>query len=229
VISRLVDSQEARPKLQLALDIVILEDALRVAERTLAHVDILEVGTPLVKACGLSAVAAFKTRFPDKPIAADMKTMDTGRLEAEIAFNAGADLVSVLGVACRETIAGAVEAARTHGGAVIVDSIGIADLEGLVAKIQGLNVDYLFVHTGIDQQHSGNSPFTDLDKLVGKDIGPRIGLVGGLNESNLAVLDRYPQVQLVVVGGAITNAEDPATAASRVHRTLRGLGEQRRF
>ncbi len=42
---------------------------------------------------------------------ADLKTMDAGEPEAEIAFEAGADLVSVLGSADDSTIAGAVKAA----------------------------------------------------------------------------------------------------------------------
>ena len=89
--------------------------------------DIIELGTPLVKNAGLSAVTAVKTAHPDKIVFADMKTMDAGELEAEIAFGAGADLVSVLGSADDSTIAGAVKAAKAHDKGIVVDLIGVAD------------------------------------------------------------------------------------------------------
>jgi 3-hexulose-6-phosphate synthase len=67
-----------------------------------------------------------KTAFPDKLIFADMKIADTGSLEAEIAFKAGADLVTVMGAVDDETIKGA-EAAKKYGRKVVVDTIGVKD------------------------------------------------------------------------------------------------------
>ena len=84
-------------KLQVALDLLTIEDALELAGKVAEHVDIIELGTPLIKAEGLSAVTAIKEAHPTKIVFADMKTMDAGELEADIAFKAGADLVSVLG------------------------------------------------------------------------------------------------------------------------------------
>jgi 3-hexulose-6-phosphate synthase len=48
-----------------------------------------------------------KAAYPDKLVFADMKTMDAGELEADLAFNAGADIMTVLGSAGDSTIAGA--------------------------------------------------------------------------------------------------------------------------
>jgi 3-hexulose-6-phosphate synthase len=90
------------------MDVLTVEAALELAGKVAEYVDIIELGTPLVKNAGLSAVTAVKTAHPDKIVFADMKTMDAGELEAEIAFGAGADLVSVLGSADDSTIAGAV-------------------------------------------------------------------------------------------------------------------------
>ena len=59
-------------------------------------------------------------RFPPKHHATS-----TGELEADIAFKAGADLVSVLGSADDSTIAGAVKAARAHNKGIVVDLIGV--------------------------------------------------------------------------------------------------------
>jgi hypothetical protein len=77
---------------RLILDLLTVEDALALAGKVAEHVDIIELGTPLIKAAGLSAVTAVKAAHPDKIVLADMKTMDAGELEADIAFKAGADV-----------------------------------------------------------------------------------------------------------------------------------------
>ncbi len=87
--------------LQVALDLTDIEQAISIAEKAArgggAHW--LEVGTPLIKKEGMRAVELMKRRFPDRKIVADLKTMDTGALEVEMAARHGADVVSILGVA----------------------------------------------------------------------------------------------------------------------------------
>ena len=115
-------------KLQFAMDTLTTEKALELAAAAAPHVDILELGTPAHQERRASrAVTAIKDAHPDKIVFADLKTMDAGELEADIAFSAGADLVTVLGVAGDSTIAGAVKAAKAHGKGIVVDLIGVAD------------------------------------------------------------------------------------------------------
>ena len=52
------------------------------------YVDVIELGTPLIKQEGLSVVKYVKAAYPDKLVFADLKTMDTGELEADLALNA---------------------------------------------------------------------------------------------------------------------------------------------
>lgn len=84
--------------LQVALDLTDIEQAISIAEKAArggAHW--LEVGTPpLIKKEGMRAVELMKRRFPDRKIVADLKTMDTGALEVEMAARHGADVVSIL-------------------------------------------------------------------------------------------------------------------------------------
>ena len=84
-----------KPVLQLALDFVDLERAIHIAEEAVAGgVDWIEAGTPLIKSEGLNAVRALRRHFPNHVIVADMKTMDAGRAEVEVAAKAGATYVS---------------------------------------------------------------------------------------------------------------------------------------
>src|SRR5687768_2958533 len=112
------------PVLQIALDEVNLDRALQYAREAVAGgADWVEAGTPLIKAEGLEAVRALKRAFPGKMIVADMKTMDTGAFETEVAVKAGADVVGILGAASDSTIREAVKAARKYGAKVYLDLI----------------------------------------------------------------------------------------------------------
>ena len=92
-------------KLQVALDFVELPRALAVAEAAVAGgADYIEAGTPLIKSEGLDAVRALREKFPDRIIVADMKTADAGKIEAEAAAKAGANVMTVLGTADETTI-----------------------------------------------------------------------------------------------------------------------------
>src|SRR6266513_3165463 len=84
--------------LQVALDVYNLHRALELgAEAVAGGADWVEAGTPLIKSEGLNAVRELKKAFPDKAIVADMKIMDTGGMETEMAIKAGASIVTVLG------------------------------------------------------------------------------------------------------------------------------------
>ena len=62
------------------------------------------------------AVRAFRDAFPEAKILADTKIMDGGHLESTLMFAAGADYVTVLGVADPATLAACVDAARAGVG-----------------------------------------------------------------------------------------------------------------
>ncbi len=53
-------------QLQVAWDVLDLPSALMLANRVSEFVDILGLGTPLVKSAGIAAVTAVKAAHPDK-------------------------------------------------------------------------------------------------------------------------------------------------------------------
>jgi 3-hexulose-6-phosphate synthase len=106
-------------KLQVSVDLVSLEQALNLLAEVAPYVDIIEAGTPLIKQEGLQVVTIFKQAYPDKLIFADMKTMDAGELKAELAFQAGSDITTVLAIANDATITGVTGAdVAAIGGAI---------------------------------------------------------------------------------------------------------------
>src|SRR5437870_11703481 len=101
------------PVLQVALDHMHLKRALLAAKEAVeGGADWLEAGTPLVKSEGMEVVRQLKKLFPGRTIVADLKTMDTGALEVEMAAKAGAAVVAVMRGTDYATILEAVRAAR---------------------------------------------------------------------------------------------------------------------
>src|SRR5437867_13242429 len=88
------------PKVQVALDLVHLKDALRIAKAAnRAGVEWIEAGTPLIKSEGMRSVKELKRALPAAVVVADMKTLDAGAIETEVAFEAAAGFVAIVGLA----------------------------------------------------------------------------------------------------------------------------------
>jgi len=208
------------PIVQLALDFVNLKRALKVAEAAVAGgVDWLEAGTPLIKSEGLNTVRELRRRFPQYTIVADMKIMDTGRIEAESAFKAGANIVCVLGVADDSTIRECGEAARNYGGKVMVDLMNLADPLKRAKEIEKMNIDYLGVHTSIDEQMRGGDPFRQI-KNLSREIKLPLAVAGGIN-SETAVKAVEAGAAIIIVGGAIIKAKNPEEATRTIKQAIR--------
>jgi 3-hexulose-6-phosphate synthase len=205
-------------KLQVAMDVLTTADALALAGKVAEHVDIIELGTPLVKAEGMRAVTAIKEAHPDKIVFADLKTMDAGELEADIAFAAGADLVTVLGTAGDSTIVGAVKAATKHGKGIVVDLIGVSDKAARAREVIALGAEFVEMHAGLDEQAEEGFTFGTL-LSEGSDSGVAFSVAGGVNASTIAAVQQSG-ASVAVAGGAIYGADDPAAAAAALRAAI---------
>jgi len=202
-------------RLQVALDLIRLEDALRIANAAAdAGAHILEAGTPLIKSEGIRAVKELKSRFPDKTIFADMKIMDTGYLEAKMAAEAGANIVQVLGAAPDDTIKEAVKAGKEFDVKICCDLIGIKNPVERAKEFENLGVDYVNLHIGIDQQTKSEFPYPTLKRLC-DEVNIPVVAAGGINDINIDAIKKF-NVDTVIVGGFITKSEDPGKATKLI-------------
>ncbi|MEV6655054.1 3-hexulose-6-phosphate synthase [Streptomyces sp. NPDC051219] len=205
-------------KLQVAMDVLTVEDALSLARQVSPYVDILELGTPLIKSEGLRAISAVKAQYPDKTVFADLKTADAGELEADMAFKAGADLVTVLGTAGNSTIAGAVKAARAHNKGVVVDLIGVPDKAARAREVRELGVEFVEMHAGLDEQAEEGFTFkTLLDQ--GAEARVPFSVAGGVKADSIKAVQRAGAV-VAVAGSSIYSADDPAAAAKALRAAI---------
>ncbi len=205
--------------IQVALDFVNLKRALKVAETAVkGGVDWIEAGTPLIKSEGLNSIRELRKKYPEFTIVADMKIMDTGRIEAESAFKAGANIVCVLGAADDSTIMECVEAAKNYGGKVAVDLISAKSPEKRAEEVEKMGVDYITLHTSIDEQMRGGNPFQNLRNISSK-VNIPLAIAGGIN-SETAPKAIEAGANIIIVGGAIIKARDPERATRIIKESI---------
>ncbi|GLI10508.1 3-hexulose-6-phosphate synthase [Paenibacillus tyrfis] len=207
-------------ELQLALDLVDIPGAKQVVAEVAEHIDIVEIGTPVVINEGLRAVKEIKEAFPALRVLADLKIMDAGGYEVMKASEAGADIITVLGVSDDSTIRGAVEEARKQNKKIMVDMINVKDIEGRAKEIDELGVDYICVHSGYDHQAAGKNSFEELMAIKRVVKHAKTAIAGGIKLNTLPeVIKASPD--LVIVGGGITGQEDKKATAAEMKRLVR--------
>lgn len=206
-------------ELQLALDLVDIPQAKQLVKEVEAYIDIVEIGTPVVINEGLRAVKEMKEAFPHLRVLADLKVMDAGGYEVMKASEAGADIVTVLGVSEDMTIKGAVEEARKQGKQILVDMIAVKDLAARAREVDALGVDYICVHTGYDLQAVGQHSFQDLLTIKSVVKNAKTAVAGGIKLSSLPEVIKA-QPDLVIVGGGITGQADKQAAAAEMRQLI---------
>ena len=206
-------------KLQLALDVYDTPQALTLLEGLADVVDIVEIGTPMIIREGLRAVKAVKLAHPNATVLADVKIMDGGTLEAAYAFEAGADIVTVLAVAEDATIRNVVAAANKFGRRVMADMIAVRDIEERAAVLDGFGLDFLCVHTAFDIQATGKSPLDGLKRINSVIERSKAAVAGGIKLATLpGIAAQRPAI--VVVGMGITGQTDPRAAAEQMKKIM---------
>ncbi|MCX6667892.1 MAG: orotidine 5'-phosphate decarboxylase [Euryarchaeota archaeon] len=206
--------------LQVALDLLNAHRALAIARDSVKG-DAkcwLEAGTPLIKSEGMDIVRKLKQTFPKQTIVADMKTMDTGAFETEMAAKAGADVVCILGASDDSTILDALKSARKYGTKIMVDLIGVKNKVERAKKLEKLGVDYLCIHVGIDEQMTGKKPIGVLSSII-KSTNTPVAVAGGLNSETVADVVKAG-ASIIIVGGAITKAKDVAKATKIIKKAI---------
>ena len=206
-------------KLQLAIDELTLTEALEVLKDIHPYIDIVEVGTPFLIDAGREAVRQIKATYPQLEVLCDAKIMDAGAYEAQLAYDAGADYVTVLGITDDLTIKGCVEQAQKQVRQVMVDLICVENFAKWVPIIEAFGVDIIAVHTGADQQQAGRTPLEDLKELKQYTKDVQVAVAGGINAETIGdyvALDP----DIVIVGSGILKADDPVAAAKEMKAAL---------
>lgn len=212
------------PMLQFALDFITLPPAIAIASKTAPHVDIFEIGTPLCKAAGLDAIRAVREVCPDNLILADFKTPDVGWLEAKMAFDAGADLMTVIGGAPMATVESALKTANEYGKEILMELTGVRDIVARAKEWRQVGIEWMVYHRGWDEEASDRQWSQDdldtIQRLI--DMGFKVTVTGGITLESIPFFQNIP-VTAIITGRAIHAAQDPVSSAMNIRSTISRL------
>lgn len=214
----------AKPLIQMALDSLDFDQTINLATQVAPYVDIFEIGTPCIKHNGLELVKSMRARFPDKLLLVDLKTMDAGQYEATPFYEAGADICTVLGVSGLPTCAGVIEAAKASGAEVQIDLINVKDKAACAKATADMGAQIIGIHTGLDAQAEGHTPFADLKEIASLGLNVRISVAGGIKASTVQDVV-LAGADIIVVGAAIYGAPSPANAAREIRELADAAAE----
>jgi 3-hexulose-6-phosphate synthase len=141
--------------------------------------------------------------------------MDAGYYEAEPFYKAGADICTVLGTADIGTIKGVIDVANAYGKEAQVDLINVADKGQRTKEVAALGAHIIGVHTGLDQQAAGQTPFVDLGLVASLGLNVKVSVAGGIKPATVQQVVKAG-ASIVVAGAAIYGAADPAAAAAEI-------------
>lgn len=194
------------PYLQIALDLVDaqkLEDILQGIPKNSKV--LLEAGTPSIKKFGINLLNTIKQYHPESYVIADMKTLDVGWLEVQIAVEQDAHAVAVSGLAPRETIESALSEAKRHQVDIILDLMNVSSPMELLSSLSEIPQIVLF-HRGIDQEGNQEHPWELISLIKQKYPDTLIAVAGGLN---LQTSEKAIQkgADIIVIGRAITQTD----------------------
>jgi len=210
-----------QPVLQVALDLMHLKRAVEIARESLeGGADWIEAGTPLIKSEGAECLRALKKEFPGRTLVADMKTMDVGAFEVEIAAKAGADVITVLGLSDDGTVSESVLAARKYGAAVMVDMINVPDKVARAKRVEEMGASYVCLHVGIDEQMKGEGSPLEIVSKVSKAISIPLAVAGGITAETAPKMIEQG-ASIIIVGGGIIKTGDVRSAARAVKEGMR--------
>ncbi len=213
----------ATPLIQMALDSLDFDATVALAEQVAPYVDIFEIGTPCIKYNGIKLVEELRARFPEHLLLVDLKTMDAGEYEATPFYAAGADICTVLGVSGMATISGVIKAAKAHNAEVQIDLINVPDIAECAREGAAAGAQIVGVHTGLDAQAAGQTPFGDLQTIANLGLDVRISVAGGIKQATVQQVVEAG-ADIIVVGAAIYGAPSPAESAREIRELVDAAG-----
>jgi len=214
------------PYLQIALDIPSLESVNKIiGELPESDRIILEVGTPLLKKYGVNIIRDLRKVAKDMFIVADLKTLDVGKVEVDLAFEETADAVVVSGLAAPETIDKFIEEAKRLGIYAVVDMMNVEDPVGKLQALKRLP-DVVILHRGIDVETTGKTRWEIIKDMrqTFSDKKFLVAVAGGITPET-APEALANGADIIIVGRYITQSKDVERATREFLKSTRDMAE----
>ena len=214
------------PYLQIALDIPSLERTKKIIEQVpRSDRIILEVGTPLIKKYGTRVIEELRSVAKDVFMIADLKTLDVGKVEVDIAYEATADAVVASGLAAPQTLDKFIYEAKRLGIYAFVDMMYVKNPLEKLRELKELP-DVVIIHRAIDVETGKTIGLELISKLKAafKEKRLLIGVAGGIiPETAREALQKGADI--IIVGRYITQAKDVERAVREFLKLTREMRE----
>ncbi|WXG45547.1 MAG: bifunctional 5,6,7,8-tetrahydromethanopterin hydro-lyase/3-hexulose-6-phosphate synthase [Candidatus Atabeyarchaeum deiterrae] len=197
------------PYLQIALDVPDVQRTMKVIEATpRSDRIILEAGTPLIKKYGASVIKELRTVAKDVFIVADLKTLDVGKVEVDIAYDQTADAVVASGLAAAATLDGFIYEAQKLGVYAMLDMMNVDDPIKKLSSLKELP-DVVILHRSIDVERAGGEGTWNIKEIREAFKGKKIlvAVAGGITPDKVAPALKQG-ADILIVGRYITQSKD---------------------
>jgi len=207
------------PYLQVALDIPDLERTKFIIQQ-LPKSDklILEAGTPLIKKYGTKVLNDIKAIVKDAFVIADLKTLDVGQVEVDIAYEEGADGVVASGLAATDVLDKFIYETKRLGIYAIVDMMNVQDPIEKLSSLTELP-DIVVLHRAIDVEKKEEIRWEFIGKIKKKFPKLMVAVAGGITPETAPIALREG-ADIIIVGRHITQAKDIERTAREFLRLL---------
>lgn len=166
---------------------------------------IIKAGAPLIKKYGIEVIQKIHHIRPETTVIADMKSLDTGNLEARMAGDSTADAVAFSGLAAIKTQERFIEEAHKIGVLAYMDNINVDDPLAVISQLSEKP----------DIVELQEVPDKNLVEKIKKACGGKaqVAVTGEFQQSELArILESG--VDIVMVNETITTTGDMSRKAS---------------
>ena len=214
------------PYLQVALDVPNMERVKKIiSELPESDRIILEVGTPLLKKYGVNVIRELRKVAKDMFIVADLKTLDVGKVEVDLAFEETADAVVVAGLATPETIDKFIKEAKRLGIYAIMDLMNVKDP---ISKLRSLKrlPDVAILHRAIDAEKTGKTRWDIIKEMKQTFQGQKclVAVAGGITPET-APEALANGADIIIVGRYITQSKDVERATREFLKCTKDMAE----
>ncbi len=208
-----INNLKKPPYLEIALDIPDwrrVEGIVRALPRSDAI--IIEAGTPLIKRYGVEVVQKIHQLRPETVVLADLKTLDTGNLEARMAGDATADVIGFSGLAPISTMEKFIEECKKVGALSLMDTLNVTNPVSVLKKLK-VKPNIVELHRAIDVEKTQESEWVNVKEIKKIcDSNVLVAVAGGIRVNKVKKA-LSSGADIIVVGRAITCAKDVAGAA----------------
>lgn len=198
-------------KLQIAIDRVLLEEAVYLSNSLNGISNIIEIGTSLIKDYGNLAIKNISEVVSGSRLLVDLKTIDEGAYEFKQGYKYGGDILTVMGAASIDTINECYQVSQIENKEMMIDLLEVSDSK--IKQLIQFEQAIFCLHHSIDRKD-----FWDIKKSVfefNKSYPKikRLAIAGGIELDQIKEIRTQGLIEIVIVGSSITKSNNPVEQA----------------